>query len=508
MLRCRAMTVVRFGVFDLDLASGELHRLGRRVHLTAQASTVLVLLAGRPHDLVTREELKARLWADGTFVDFDRGLNFCVSAARAALRDDAHSPRFIETVPRRGYRFIAATEIVRVERAAPADEVLVLPDGAFRPGLASLARWSVAVAVLALAAAQRPAAPLSHSRTTAASGARAAFNRALQSPGDDAASLRRNVASLKLATQLDPRFAEAHYALADLYLNLAVRHELPITAALAEAESSARRAIALEDEPESHQVLATALLFGAWDMAGARDELARAVALAPKWDMGLAAYARLLSAVGDDHAAMDAIDRAETVSPTCELILYDAGAIYARAGRDVEAIGKLRSALDLGPPRTMTPAQWRVEVEFRLLRIAAARGRWNAARDAASAILEANGVAEPVRRGFAADDPREAVDRFLRRSVEKVRAAAASVYVPPTRYATLYALLGDRDAALDWLETAADERDPELLYVLRDPDFARLRGAPRFTALERRIQGVRAVSDAAVAGPPPGVVVQ
>jgi DNA-binding winged helix-turn-helix (wHTH) protein len=207
MVRCRAMTVVRFGVFELDLESGELHRLGRRVHLTAQASTVLVLLAGRPHDLVTREQLKARLWADGTFVDFDRGLNFCVSAARAALHDDAHSPRFIETVPRRGYRFIAETEIVRIEPAAHADEVLVLPGAAFRPGVASLARWSVAAALLALAAAQRPAAPLAHARTTATSGARAAFNRALHSPGNDAASLRRDVASLKLATELDPRFA-------------------------------------------------------------------------------------------------------------------------------------------------------------------------------------------------------------------------------------------------------------------------------------------------------------
>jgi DNA-binding winged helix-turn-helix (wHTH) protein len=490
------MAVVRFGVFDLDLESGELHRLGRPVHLTAQASTVLVLLAGRPHELVTREELKARLWADGTFVDFERSLNFCVSAVRAALRDDAHSPRFIETVPRRGYRFIAETSRVELgPGSAPTNEAL--SDRAFRPGLASLLRWSVAAVVLAVAAAQRPVAPLSHSRTTATSGARAAFNRALESPGNDAVSLRRSVAALKLATKLDPRFAEAHYALADLYLNLAVRHELPITAALAEAESSALRAIALEDEPETHQVLASVRLFRAWDIAGARDELARAVALAPKWDLGLAAYARVLSAAGDDRAAMSTIDRAETVSPTCELILFDAGAIYARAGRDVEAIGKLRRALDLGPPRTMTPAEWRVEVEFRLLRIAAARGRWNAARDAASAILEANGVAERVRRGFAAGTPRDSVDRFLRRSVQKVRAAGASVYVPPTRYATLYALLGDRDAALDWLEAAADERDPELLYLLRDPDVTPLRGLPRFTALERRVHGVRAVSNAA-----------
>src|ERR1051325_2761397 len=103
------MALVRFGVFDLDLDTGELRRAGRRVHLTAQASKVLTLLASRPGDTVTRDELKRHLWAVDTFVDFDRSLNFCVAAVRAALRDDARSPRFIETLPRRGYRFVAET---------------------------------------------------------------------------------------------------------------------------------------------------------------------------------------------------------------------------------------------------------------------------------------------------------------------------------------------------------------------------------------------------------------
>jgi DNA-binding winged helix-turn-helix (wHTH) protein len=479
------VAVVRFGVFELDLETGELHRLGRRVHLTAQAAKVLTLIAGRPGEVVTRDELKRHLWGRDTFVDFDRGLNFCVSAARAALRDSARNPTFIETLPRRGYRFIAETVAID-PLAAPAEA----PRAGSREAASRVARSLVVAAATLLLVFQRPVLPLAHTRATARPDAREAFTRALDAPLDDAAALRRSVAALKLATQLDPRFAEAHYALADIYLKLAIRHELPMAAALAESEAAARRAIALEDVAETREVLATVRLIGAWDVAGARRELAHALALAPKWDIGHAAYARVLSAVGDDAAAIRAIDRAETISPTCELILADAGTIYARAGRFTEAIGKLRRAIDLGPPRSMTPAQWHADVQFRLLRIAVARGDWTAAHEAAVAILVSNGAAASVRDRFERTEPREAVQTFLRRSIERATASATNARVSPTRVATLLALVDDRETAIGWLETAAAERDPDLIYALRDPDFDRLRESPRFVAIERRTIGL------------------
>jgi hypothetical protein len=225
-----------------------------------------------------------------------------------------------------------------------------------------------------------------------------------------------------------------------------------------------------------------------WDGFGARRELERALALAPRWDIGTAMYARVLSAIGDNSAAMATIDRAETLSPRCDLILYDAGAIYARAGRFTEANQKLRRAIDLGPPHTMTLEQWRVQVQFRLLRFAVVRGLWTEAQAAAVAILAANGYGEDVRRRFARQDPLAAVKAFLRQSIENVKAQAAKEYVPPTRIATLFALLDDDEQAMDWLEAAAAERDPDLIYALRDPEFERMRGAPRFAALARRIQ--------------------
>jgi DNA-binding winged helix-turn-helix (wHTH) protein/TolB-like protein len=96
-----------FAAFEFDTATGELWRDGRRVRLQRQPSRLLELLTGRPGEVVTREEIRRALWGEDTHVDFERSLNFCVAKLRSALRDNAASPRFIETLPTRGYRFIA-----------------------------------------------------------------------------------------------------------------------------------------------------------------------------------------------------------------------------------------------------------------------------------------------------------------------------------------------------------------------------------------------------------------
>jgi DNA-binding winged helix-turn-helix (wHTH) protein len=101
--------VLRFGVFEIDLRSAELRKSGALVKLQQQPFKVLALLVCRPGDLVTREEIRSQIWGD-TYVDFDQGLNFCIKQIRTALGDQADTPRYIETLPRRGYRFIAPVE--------------------------------------------------------------------------------------------------------------------------------------------------------------------------------------------------------------------------------------------------------------------------------------------------------------------------------------------------------------------------------------------------------------
>jgi len=105
--------VLRFGAFELNRDTGELRHEGVEIRLPPQPARVLALLAGRAGQLVTRDEIHREIWGDRTFVDFERGLNFCLNRIRAALGDDPRAPRFIETLPRRGYRFIAPVEPVR-----------------------------------------------------------------------------------------------------------------------------------------------------------------------------------------------------------------------------------------------------------------------------------------------------------------------------------------------------------------------------------------------------------
>ena len=106
-------SVLRFGIFELDYRTGELRRGGVGVKLPPQPFKVLWLLASRPGEVVSREEIREALWGADTFVDFDSGLNFCINQIRRALHDSAESPRFIHTLPKRGYRFLATVEMVR-----------------------------------------------------------------------------------------------------------------------------------------------------------------------------------------------------------------------------------------------------------------------------------------------------------------------------------------------------------------------------------------------------------
>src|SRR4051812_16053603 len=115
-----------FGVFELDLRAGELRKRGLRIRLQQQPFQVLALLLERAGQVVGREELQKALWPADTFVDFDHGLNKAINKIREALGDSAESPRFVETVARRGYRFIAD---VKAAETAPPSGVPAPPSG-------------------------------------------------------------------------------------------------------------------------------------------------------------------------------------------------------------------------------------------------------------------------------------------------------------------------------------------------------------------------------------------
>src|SRR6516165_4326438 len=103
----RPPEILHFGTFEVDAHAGELRKQGKRVKLQDQPLQVLEVLLHRPGEVVTREEVRSQIWPQDTFVDFDNSLNTAINKLREALGDSADNPRFIETLPRRGYRFLA-----------------------------------------------------------------------------------------------------------------------------------------------------------------------------------------------------------------------------------------------------------------------------------------------------------------------------------------------------------------------------------------------------------------
>jgi TolB-like protein/DNA-binding winged helix-turn-helix (wHTH) protein/Flp pilus assembly protein TadD len=111
----RSTSVVRFGAYEVSLQSGEMRKAGLRIRVQHQPMKLLEILLERPGEVVTREELRSRVWADENFGDFDQAVNIAIAKLRSALGDSAENPRFIETLPKRGYRFIADVSVVEVD---------------------------------------------------------------------------------------------------------------------------------------------------------------------------------------------------------------------------------------------------------------------------------------------------------------------------------------------------------------------------------------------------------
>jgi len=173
----RPASVVRFGTYEVSLKSGEVRKAGVRIRVQQQPMKLLELLLERPGEVVTREELRGRVWPDESFGDFDQAVNIAIAKLRSALGDSAENPRYIETLPKRGYRFIADVSVVdanvvkarpQVEADEPASETAIPVSPERRPWRARSVIVTLAV-VLILAAL---AVWFSRSRTPAPAGIR------------------------------------------------------------------------------------------------------------------------------------------------------------------------------------------------------------------------------------------------------------------------------------------------------------------------------------------------
>jgi DNA-binding winged helix-turn-helix (wHTH) protein/tetratricopeptide (TPR) repeat protein len=460
--------VLRFGVFELSPATGELRRAGLRVRIQPQPLRVLEILAARSGEIVTREDLRRAVWGDGTFVDFEHGLNFCINQVRRALGDSATAPRFVETIPRRGYRVIAPverdTQGVRPAAAAPA--VPIEPRvPRFRAG------WRFAVVALAgLLAGGRVERVAEVPVALVRPAAREAYLKGLYHTQRGPAEWAEGVRCLERAVAEDPSFRAAQTALAGAYVQVAEarlrtgREVFPLARTAATAALRGPREIA-----DAHVWLGVARLAGDWDWTGAEREMQEAIAIAPDLALARRRYAALLSARGDDDRALAELAQARRLDPLCTTITGEAALIHYRARRYDEAAALWREGLRVRESSGGHES---------LFHLAVQEGDLAAAAVEALRVMALVGVPEPEIRKLGLRTPAQIAQAFVRGAVAHLDRPGSLAL--PDRLAILHATLGDRERALDQLELAASERSPQLLAALRDPAFDSLRAEPRF----------------------------
>jgi DNA-binding winged helix-turn-helix (wHTH) protein len=141
---------IRFGEYELDLRTGELRRNGTMLKLQPQPAKVLTILAGRAGEVVTRQELAEQVWGSETYVDFEHGLNYAIQQIRNALNDDPKKTRFLETIPKRGYRFIAVVNPTTAAQTQPQDPEPIPPSPVAKRKILYAAAAIVLAAIIGL----------------------------------------------------------------------------------------------------------------------------------------------------------------------------------------------------------------------------------------------------------------------------------------------------------------------------------------------------------------------
>jgi DNA-binding winged helix-turn-helix (wHTH) protein/tetratricopeptide (TPR) repeat protein len=476
--------VLRFGVFEIDLAARELRRRGYLIPLAPQPFGVLAALAGSGGRLVSRGELRALLWPDDVHVDRERGLNHCLNRVRRALGDDARTPRFVETVPRLGYRFLASVEAVVID----VDSMSIAPRPALPPSKRPRAvPWLAVVATLALAlhrgeVERRPGLG-GFDGSSPHRNAQMAFEDGRRLLCQGPLGWRRSLAHFREAARLDAGFAPARCGLAEAYLRLGEQGALPANEAFPAARRAAEEALAIQPGAEPLALLAQLYLNYEWDWSAAEDAYRRALRIDPEFLSARLGYARLLSASGRHAEALSLMDEAEAWNPDCPHTARDAAMVHYRARRWPAAARRFATWARLDPQGLEPPHALAL---FHHL-----RGQdESAVREAHKVLALARAPKDYVAR-FESLPPRAAMQFYIRGSIVHLEGLRSAQWVTGDDFARLRALLGERDQALSDLERAADERSPRLLPYLNDPAFDALRTDERFRALQRRVRVAR-----------------
>src|SRR5664279_3510565 len=344
-------SIVRFGVFEVDLRAGELRKNGGKVKVQELPFRALRLFLARPNQVLSREEFRQALWPDGTFVDFDRGISSTINRLREALSDTASNPRFIETVTRTGYRWIAPIQVVApsdervsnkgigARRPAPTVQVPVVQ----QPRYSKKMIWAMGAGLAVLAVAlvfvvKWRQSSLSAQRTKGTS----ATIRPVHTPSPEVEELylkgryswnKRTPEALNQAVDYfsqaisrDPNYAKAYVGLADSYNLLREFASMPESEAYGGAFAAASKAAELDpSSAEAHATLGFIYYWAKRDLAAASREFERAIALNPNYVDAYHWYANVLGSSGRSKESLAYLNRAQELDPASPSIRADKG---------------------------------------------------------------------------------------------------------------------------------------------------------------------------------------
>jgi DNA-binding winged helix-turn-helix (wHTH) protein/tetratricopeptide (TPR) repeat protein len=463
---------LRFEAFELRLDSGELFHAGITVKLQPRPAKVLAILAGHAGEVVPREEIRHAVWGDATYVDFDLALNFSIRQVRRALGDSAARPRFVATIPRRGYRFLAPVEMVGSDAGPPVTGQTAAPRHApVRWRLALAGASGLILLLMTLGLVARLGRPLPSVIVAPAQGS-PAHQRYLEGQYLQALDdLDRAKGAFEEAAILDPRSSHVFAALGQVLLGTG----RPAREILTTAETAERRALELDPRDfVAHVDRGERLFQYEYDWRGAEEEFRRAVQLDGRSAQGHFGLAQVLAGQGRHDEALEEARRALALEPERRLAM-NLGRFYYLARRDDEAIEQARRAIALAFAATRGaafPKSGLLRVYLTLILAELAEGDTRAALIATSDEARAMGAPPPASlTGFWM---RAARDTAGADSERLAFAVAARIE------------LGEYDHALDLLHRQCKERSGfEIPFLRVDPLYDPLRGLPRFAELLR-----------------------
>jgi DNA-binding winged helix-turn-helix (wHTH) protein/Tfp pilus assembly protein PilF len=492
--------IVRFGVFEADLRAGDLRKKGVKIKIQDLPFRTLGLLLSRPNEVVSREEFRQALWPQDIFVDFDRGISSAIKRLRDALGDSADNPIFIETVDRRGYRWISP---IQLAEPALGEEKLVkeqvLPE---EPVPAKLSLWRNLIFVFPVLALLFAVWIFRPGYRSAKAGAKSGPAPVASSPHHAAnreaedyylkgrfywnkrtpESLNQAVDSFTQAIVHDPEYSDAYVGLADCYNLLREYTMMPAGEAYPRALAAAKKAVELDDNSSAaHASLAFVSFFGMWDAGTADEEFRRAIDLDPNNAKAHHWYATYLQSVRRFDESLNEIDRAQALDPNSAAILADKGVLLWRAGRHEEALRLLRQ-LEQADPDAVSPHRY---LKAAYVEMGEYAGYLAEMKKEAPLLHDASlsAIAEAAEKGFAAHGARG----MLEGQLEEQKKAYNLGKLSPFFLAETYSRLNNTAEAVKYLEACYDRHSDETVNIAADPTFNSLHTVPAFQQLLAKV---------------------